>query len=192
MATTIRKRIVIPAVATVAVLTVGGGVAWAAFDEDRALAGDQRDRAERAALAEVGSGRVLDADVDDEGGQRLYELEVVDAAGTEWDVVLDEEFAVVLADKDDARDARDARDAAADDTADDAADDIADDAPVSAADRERVGAAAAAAVPGGKAVDVDRGDRSGVAWEAEVVDAKGRDWNVTLDESLTVLDSVRD
>lgn len=194
------KRVLIPAIATTAVLAVGAGVAYAVVEDDRDLAGGQRDRAEQAALAEVGSGRVLDAEVDDEGGQRLYELEVVDAAGVEWDVVLDEEFGVVLADKDDVGDdrgdddgdaARDTDDTAADD-ADDTAADAAEDAPVSAADRERVGAAAAAAVPGGKAVDVDRGDRAGVAWEAEVVDGKGRDWDVTLDEQLTVLDTVRD
>lgn len=188
MAIATRKRIVLPAIAAVAVLTVGGGVAWAAFEDERPLMGSQRDRAEQAALAEVGSGRVLDVEADDEGGQRLYELEVVDADGAEWDVVLDEEFAVVLADKDDA--GGDAGAAVADAASDDSA--AVDDAPVSTADRERVEAAAAAAVPGGKAVDVDRGDRTGVAWEVEVVDGKGRDWDVTLDERLTVLDTVRD
>ncbi len=193
MASIRSKRVILPAIATVAVLTVGGGAAWAAYEDERGLAGGQRDRAEQAALAEVGGGRVLEAEADDEDGQRLYELEVVDTDGAEWDVVLDEEFAVVLADRDD--DADRAGDDANADVRDDVRDDDgtdADDAPVSAADRDRVGAAAAAAVPGGTAVDVDRGDRAGVAWEVEVVDADGRDWDVTLDEQLTVVDTVRD
>lgn len=193
------KRVILPAIATIAVLTVGGGVAWAAYEDERGLGGGQRDRAEQAALAEVGGGRVLEAEADDEGGERLYELEVVDTDGVAWDVVLDEEFGVVLADRDDSDDARDdARDAGDTtgtetdgDSAGDAAGD-ADDLPVSAADRARVGAAAAAAVPGGRAVDVDRGDRTGVAWEVEVVDGKGQDWDVSLDAQLAVLDTVRD
>lgn len=196
MAITLRKRIALPAIAALAVLTVGGGVAWAAFEDERALAGGQRERVEQAALAEVGGGRVLDAEADDEAGQRLYEVEVVDADGVEWDVVLDDELAVVLADRED-----DATSVVRDDDSDDVrgddsdlADDTADpeDAPVSAADRERVGAAAAAAVSGGKAIDVDRGDRAGIAWEVEVVDGRGRDWDVSLDDRLEVLDTVRD
>ena len=211
MGMTIRKRVVLPAIATLAVLTAGGGVAWAAFEEERGLSSSQRDRAERAALAEVGSGRVLEAEADDEGGQRFYELEVVDRDGAAWDVLLDEEFEVVLADRDDERDDErdddrdddrgDAGEGAGDDDRvgdepaedrDGSATDEREDAAVSAADRERVGAAAAAAVQGGKAVDVDRGDRTGIAWEVEVVDGAGRDWDVTLDESLTVVDTVRD
>lgn len=182
------KRVILPAIATVAVLTAGGGVGWAAYEDERGLDGGQRDRAEQAALAEVGGGRVLEAEADDEGGERLYELEVVDTDGVAWDVVLDEKFSIVLADREDADDARDN----ADDSADTDADADSDDVPVSAADRERVGAAAAAAVSGGKAVDVDRGDRAGVAWEVEVVDAKGRDWDVALDERLAVVSNVRD
>lgn len=188
------KRILIPTLATAAVLVAGGGVAYAVLEDDEKLTGSQRDRAEQAALAEVDGGRVIEAEADDEGGQRQYELEVVDVDGVEWDIVLDENFDVVVADRDDAddRDDRDDRDDAGDADDNDADDNDADDAPVSAADRERVGAAAAAAVPGGEVVDVDRGDAGGIAWEVEVVDGQGRDWDVTLDEQLTVLDTVRD
>lgn len=186
MGITIRsKRILVPTLATAAVLVAGGGVAYAVLEDDEKLAGSQRDRAEQAALAEVDGGRVVEAEADDEGGQRQYELEVVDVDGVEWDIVLDESFEVVVADRDDDVDD-------GDDDADDRGDADADDAPVSAADRERAGAAAEAAVPGGEAVDVDHGDTAGVAWEVEVVDGQGRDWDVTLDEQLTVLDAVRD
>lgn len=185
------KRVILPAIATVAVLAVGGGAAWAAFEDERGLSGSQRDRAEQAALAEVGGGRVLEAEADDEGGRRLYELEVADVDGASWDIVLDEKFAVVLADRDGSGDDRDGSGDDRDDTRDDEIRD-ADDAPVSAEDRTRVSAAAAAAVPDGKAVDVDRGDRAGVAWEVEVVDAQGRDWDVELDDQLAVVSSVRD
>ncbi len=187
-----RKRVILPAIATVAVLA-GGGAAWAAYADEKGLEGSQRDRAGQAALTEVGGGRVLEAEADDEGGERLYEVEVVDTDGVAWDVVLDEEFAVVLSDRDDADDADDLSEGAHD-LRDDAADlrGDADDAPVSAAERDRVGAAAAAAVPAGKVVDVDRGDQTGVAWEVEVVDGQGRHFDVTLDERLDVLATVRD
>lgn len=186
-----RKRVIIPTVAAVAVLGIGGGVAWAVTENDERLTGSQSQRAEEAALAEVGGGRVLEAEVDDDGGNRHYELEVVDTEGTAWDVVLDEAFQVVVAAEDNRDDDRDDdRVDAAEDGADGSRE--ADEQPVTAEERQRVGAAAAGAVPGGKAVDVDRSDDAGTAWEVEVRDAQGRDWDVTLDAQLAVLDSVRD
>ncbi|HSX69279.1 PepSY domain-containing protein [Nocardioides sp.] len=194
-----RKRIIVPTIAAVAVLGIGGGVAWAVTENDERLTGSQGQRAEEAALAEVGGGRVLEAEVDDDGGNRHYELEVVDTEGTAWDVVLDEAFQVVVAAEDDRDDDRydDRDDGRYDDRADVANDGAegsreADEQPVTAEERQRVGAAAAGAVPGGKAVDVDRSDDAGTAWEVEVRDAQGRDWDVTLDAQLAVLDSVRD
>lgn len=184
-----RKRIIVPAIAAAAVLGIGG-VAWAVAENDERVTGSQADRAAEAALAEVGGGRVLETEADDEGGARHYELDVVDTAGTAWDIVLDEEFRVVVADRDDRDGDRD--DAASGDDAAAGESANADDQPVSAQEREKVGAAAAAAVPGGTAVDVDRSDDAGTAWEVEVRDAQGRDWDVTLDAELAVLDSVRD
>jgi uncharacterized membrane protein YkoI len=66
--------------------------------DDRALGRAQSDRAERAALAEVGRGTVTDVSAEDDvvGGQAVrYEVEVTRADGTEVDVYLRRDFAVV-------------------------------------------------------------------------------------------------
>lgn len=193
-----RKRIIVPTIAAAAVLGLGG-VAWAVAENDERVTDSQTERATEAALAEVGGGRVLETEADDEGGARYYELDVVDAAGTAWDIVLDEEFQVVVADRDDRHGDHDGRDDDRDDRDGDDRDDTAtgesaeaDDQPVTAEEREKVSAAAVAAVPGGTAIDVDRSDDAGVAWEVEVRDAQSRDWDVTLDAQLAVLDAVRD
>lgn len=203
------KRVIVPAVAALAIVGVGG-VAWAVVgDDDDRLTSGQRTDAGDAALAEVGSGRVLEVDVDDdtdEGGARVYEVEVVDSDGARWDVTLDDAFEVLVVDAD--------RDDDRDDDSDDRYDDgaaapsgdpsstagndtgtngtVDDDAPISEAERAEVAAAAEGAVEGGRAVDVDRSDDRGEAWEVEVVDATGVDWDVTLDADLAVLDSRRD
>jgi hypothetical protein len=58
-----------------------------------------------------------------------------------------------------------------------------------AASEDEVRAAAAEAVgPGARVVDLDAEDGATVAWEAEVVDADGREHDVLLDSSGKVLD----
>ncbi|WP_447645723.1 hypothetical protein [Nocardioides zeae] len=60
------KRIIVPTVAAIALVGIGG-TAWAVMDDrDDRLSGDQRSSAEEAALDEVGGGRVLEVDVDDD------------------------------------------------------------------------------------------------------------------------------
>ncbi|WP_220794810.1 PepSY domain-containing protein [Nocardioides pelophilus] len=62
--------------------------------DDRALSPTERDRAERAALAETGGGTVTSTEADDGNG---YEVEVTRDDGTEVDVRLDQDFDVVSA-----------------------------------------------------------------------------------------------
>ena len=62
-----------------------------------------------------------------------------------------------------------------------------DDAPISAEDRDAAVAAALLAVGEGTVTDVDRSDDSDHAWEVEVTFADGRDVDVELDSSFTVV-----
>jgi len=203
------KRVLVPGIAVVAVLAAGG-IFWAVSGDGDDLSRDDRERAEAAAVEEVGSGRAVDADVDDdtdEGGSRLYDVEVVDADGLSWDVLLDEDFEVISSRADD-----DGRGDRGDDgqgsgagavpSADPSASSStapgtaptgdADDQPISDEERAQVAAAAEAAVEGGTAVDVDRSDDAGEAFEVEVRDAQNQDWDVTLDADLGVISAVRD
>jgi|GEM_PF-3424106 len=190
------QRVLVPGIAAVAVLGAGGAF-WAATADGDDLTRDDRERAEAAAVEEVGSGRAVDADLDDdtdEGGSRLYDVEVVDADGLQWDVVLDEDFTVLSsrADDDGDRYDDDRDDDRYDDDRADAASVEADDQPIGDAERTEVATAAEAAVEGGTAVDVDRSDDAGEAFEVEVRDAQGQDWDVTLDADLGVISAVRD
>ena len=67
--------------------------------DDRALTATERAAAEKAALAAVGSGTVVDVDPSDDPGV-AYEAEVRDAKGLEWDVDLAADFSVVAKDAD--------------------------------------------------------------------------------------------
>lgn len=205
------KRIIIPTVAAIALVGIGG-TAWAVMDDrDDQLSGDQRSSAEEAALDEVGGGRVLEVDVDDdtdEGGQRVYELEVVDGEGQRWDVTLDDDYAILVAERDGSDDDRDDRDdssapaggaaegsgtAGRDTTTDVYGATVDEDAPLTDDERTQVVAAAEAAVEGGgTAADVDRSDDPGEGYEVEVRGADGQEWDVTLAPDLTVISAVRD
>jgi uncharacterized membrane protein YkoI len=71
----------------------------AADDRDERLTGADLERASEAALAEVGPGRVTDAERDDDGSG--YEVEVSSESGREVDVHLDDQFRVVATEDDD-------------------------------------------------------------------------------------------
>jgi uncharacterized membrane protein YkoI len=90
-----RKAVLVAAgVATVAV--VGAGAAHAMTDDDateRPITGDALRKASDAALAETGGGRVTDTEVGDE--ESRYEVEVTLDDGSQVDVQLDDDFAVV-------------------------------------------------------------------------------------------------
>jgi uncharacterized membrane protein YkoI len=62
--------------------------------DERALTASERTAAEKAALAAVDGGTVLEVEAGDEGGQG-YEAEVRDAGGTVWEVELDARYRVV-------------------------------------------------------------------------------------------------
>ena len=86
-------------VGVVASLAVVGG-AWTAMarsanDDDQTLSGHLLRRASQAALTEVGSGTVVEAEIGDDGA--AYEVEVEMRDGTTVDVELDEQLAVIHA-----------------------------------------------------------------------------------------------
>jgi hypothetical protein len=79
-------------VAGASVAAAGGG-SDTTEGPDVALTGDALQKASGAALAETGGGRVTGTEVGDE--ESYYEVEVTRADGSQVDVQLDENFAVV-------------------------------------------------------------------------------------------------
>ena len=73
------------------IAVAGGGDA--AEGPDRAITGDALQQATEAALAETGGGTVTETEVGDE--ESYYEVEVTRDDGSQVDVQLDENFAVV-------------------------------------------------------------------------------------------------
>jgi uncharacterized membrane protein YkoI len=155
------KRAILAAVASAAVLSVGG-VVWTSTAN--AEVGSERDRVVDAAVKAV-PGTVLDVETSDDQGE-AYEVEVRRTDGTEVDVVLDKNLAVI---------AQDAGDADGDDRA------------VDAAQRASAEKAALAAVAGGTITEVEAGDDEGVAYEVGVRAADNTEWDVELDAGFTVL-----
>jgi uncharacterized membrane protein YkoI len=80
-------------VAAGAGVAVAGGNTDATEGPDVAITGDALQKASDAALAETGGGRVTGTEVGDE--ESYYEVEVTRADGSQTDVQLDENFAVV-------------------------------------------------------------------------------------------------
>lgn len=85
------------AVTTIA-LTAGIGFA-AANGDDQPLTGDTLDRAVAAALEHTGAGKVTETEIGDDGA--AYEVEVQLPDGSQVEVQLDQDFAVIGADLDD-------------------------------------------------------------------------------------------
>ncbi|MDQ6526802.1 hypothetical protein RB608_24480 [Nocardioides sp. LHD-245] len=177
-----RKRVILPTLAAVAVIGAGG-VFWAASADD--VSGGERDRVAAAAVEAAGGGEAVDVEKSDDPGE-AYEVEVRLADGTEVDVTLDRDLRVVAEDRDDDRydDGDDDRD---DSTGVDA-----DDRILSDAERASAEQAALAAVGGGTVLDVDPSDDPGVAYEAEVRDTAGAEWDVDLDAAFAVVAKVAD
>jgi uncharacterized membrane protein YkoI len=85
-------------IAAAGALALGAGLAQASTVEepgegDTPITGSALEQASAAALAETGAGRVTGTEVGDE--ESLYEVEVTLDDGTEIDVQLDADFAVV-------------------------------------------------------------------------------------------------
>jgi uncharacterized membrane protein YkoI len=167
------KRIIISTAAVVAALAVGGGV-WASVASADVGDGD-RERAGNAAVQAIGGGTVLDVEADDDNA---YEVEVRKADGTEVDVALDKNFAVVSQETE----AAEAAETGAQGT----------DRVLTDAERASVEQAARTAVGGGTVSDIEASDKPGVAFEAEVRDGAGADWDVELDAAFAVLSKTAD
>jgi uncharacterized membrane protein YkoI len=164
-----------------AVLVVGGaGIAVAAtdpFDNDNdRLSGSTLERASDAALDEVGEGTVTEAERSDDL-DHAYTVEVRRDNGTEVDVELDDDFAVVRVDgvvPGSAPSAAPGSPATGTDAID-------------ADDRAKAEAAALAEVGSGTVTDLDRSNDADHAWEVEVTAADGRETDVELDAEFAVV-----
>jgi hypothetical protein len=93
-----RTKLIAAGTLLVAGIAAGTGIAVAGGEDegegpDVPITGDALARAEAAALAETGGGEVTETEVGDE--ESYYEVEVTLEDGSQVDVQLDEDFAVV-------------------------------------------------------------------------------------------------
>ena len=182
------KRVILPTIAAVAVLGIGGVVWSSAANAD--LQGSERDRVGSAATQAVGGGTVVDAEASDDRGE-AYEVEVRKDDGTEVEVILDKDLNVVsqaaddINDRDDRHDGDDGDDGDDSDDSDDGND--ADDRALSASERTSAEKAALTAVSGGTVTQVEASDDGGEAYEVDVRDADNTEWDVELDADFKVL-----
>lgn len=187
-----KKTKIITAVAGVVVLLgAGTGIAYAATDgfegSDR-LTGADLERASDAALEEIGGGTVTSAERDDDGVPG-YELELRGDDGLEYDVRLDDAFAVLSVDADD--DGRPAS-GSAEDGASQGGDDtstsgVVDPDDLTGDDLARASEAALAAVGGGTVTEAERSDDADHAFDVEVTREDGTDVDVDLDADFAVV-----
>ena len=185
-----KKTIWIIAGAAAVVVFGGAGIAVAAtdpFDRDNdRLTGSSLERASEAALDEVGEGTVSEAERSDDL-DHAYSVEVRRDDGSEVDVELDDDFAVVRVDGATAGSSQSTRSPSGSPTDAPAAPVAGDDAPISAADRASAEEAALDAAGTGTITDLDRSDDTDHAWEVEVTGADGRDVDVELDAQFAVV-----
>ena len=179
-----KKKTVLIGSAIAAVLVLGGtGVAVAVtepFENDDTLTGSTLERASKAALDEVGGGKVTDS----ESENGTYEIEVTLDNGREVDVLLDDAFAVLSVDRDDSADDNEAANSDSDATGSN--DTGAAEVPLTDEERSSAEAAALAAVAG-TVTDIDRSDDADHAFEVEVTRADGTQADVELDKSFGVV-----
>ena len=88
-----RMALAILGVALLGALAGGVAVAQSSDDADAPITGESKARAEKAALAHLGEGRVSATELGDE--ESFYEVEVTLEGGRQVDVQLDERFRVV-------------------------------------------------------------------------------------------------
>jgi uncharacterized membrane protein YkoI len=202
-----KKTIWITSAAVGTVLVLGAaGVAVAVTDpfdgnDNDRLTGQTLDKASSAALAEVGSGTVSDAE-SSEDLDHAYEVEVTLDNGEDVDVHLDESFTVVRVDgvvpgsgsSAPTGDATDGATPGATDGATDTAtpnDTDSDNLPaLTEADTSAASAAALAALPAGTVgtiTELERSDDFDHAYEVEVTLENGQDIDVELDANFAVV-----
>jgi len=179
-----RKRVILPTIAAVAVIGVGGTV-WTAAASDE-VQGTDRDRVGAAAVEAAGGGTAVDVETSDDQGE-AYEVEVRMDDGTEVDITLDQDLNVISKDADDREDDGDH------DDSDDSGDrPDADDRALSAAEQKSAEQAALDAVGGGTVDQVEASDDPGEAYEVEVRDGDNVEWDVELDADFQVLHKTAD
>ena len=200
-------RMVVFLIAASVTLVGAAGATWAASADDLAP-GAERDRVAAAATQAAGGGTASDVERSDDAGE-AYEVEVRKSDGTEVDVTLDGKLRVLHRENDDAD--NDDGDDAFDNDDDDAYDDDAvrpdnddnpkvkrtgsvdaDDRPLTKAERTKVTAAATKAVGSGTVTDAEASDDLGTAFEAEVRDRNGVEWDVELDANYDVVTKTKD
>jgi uncharacterized membrane protein YkoI len=99
------KKVLITVAALAALALGGAALAGAASggsasgDASKAITGAAKARAEKAALAETGGGKVNQTELDNENGA-TYEVEVAKTDGSTVDVRLDGAFKLVVAEPD--------------------------------------------------------------------------------------------
>ncbi|MCU1404738.1 MAG: hypothetical protein JWQ43_1041 [Glaciihabitans sp.] len=205
-----KKTVWIGAAALGAVVVIGGAAVLITdpFDNDR-LSGSTLEQASAAALAEVGSGTVREAETSDDL-DHSYIVDVRLSDGSDADVALDKNFDVVWVDLDNVNRADDNQDgddrAATSNTGDSgqqsspssstAPSDAAasttvdpEDVPLTDAEVASTSEAAIAAAggTGGTVTDIDRSDDADHAFEVEVTFADGTDVDVELDSTYNVV-----
>ena len=88
----------IAAIAVAGAVPLSGIAGAASGETDQPITGEALDRATEAALTHVGEGQVTETEIGDE--ESFYEVEVTRDDGTEVDVQLDGDFAVVGVEED--------------------------------------------------------------------------------------------
>lgn len=183
-----RKRIIIPTIATLAVVGAGATV-WTATADD-SVSGSERDRVGAAAVEVAGGGTVVDVETSDDQGV-AYEVEVRTDDGTEVDVDLDDDLNEVRTETDDQDGDQDGdQDDDQDDDGTDTPD--ADDRALSPEESAAAEKAALDAVGSGAVLQVEASDDQGEAYEVEVRAEDGTEWDVTLDADHQVLSKTAD
>jgi uncharacterized membrane protein YkoI len=164
--TKLKKTVLL--LAGLAALALGGAALAGASSGNDSLSGTTSTRAEKAALAETGGGKVTDTERDNENGA-TYEVEVTKDGGGQVDVRLDDQFKVVAAEPDH----------------EDAAD--ATDEHLSGATLDRASKAALAKTGGGKVTGSERDTEDGATYEIEVTKGDGSQVDVRLDDQFKVV-----
>jgi uncharacterized membrane protein YkoI len=185
-----KKTIVLAGVSVAAVVAIAGtGIAYAVtdgFTDSDDLSGSALDRASAAAVAKVEGGSVTSAEKDGDGGVITYDLDVIGADGTEYEVTLDGDFKVLKVDREDDGALAAENPAAENPAAEPPAapidpDDLLGD------ELARASTAAIAAAGGGTVTDAERSDDAGHAFDVEVRMPDGSEVDVDLDANFGVL-----
>ncbi|WP_185994463.1 PepSY domain-containing protein [Nocardioides campestrisoli] len=161
-----RARVLVPTLAAVAVLGAGGAFWATSASADDHVTGDRRDQVAAAAEKAAG-GTATEVEHSDDRGT-AYEVEVRLEDGSEFDVELDEDLAVLRQDQDDDTDDRD------------------DDRALTDTERTSAEEAALEAVGSGTVTDVEAEDAGSYSVEVRADD--GTEWEVDLDADFEVLD----